>query len=309
MWYTAPAQLLKAESKSDRLECVAVASDETLDEDKDNILSSAFTDEVRSKFLKLGHIDWDHLTIRGSVELEKAAAMIGTPTAFYEEKVKGKKSQIIEFYLHRGNPYVDDTVEPALRAKSDRIKCSIGGKILGYEPNAFFQTGSDGKAVGGRSMHQITMNHLAMTPAYKAINKNTSVRMANLAKAGELIQFAKSYDLCKSLEAGNLTDAATIVGAQALQAQSLDEQKVILDFHRESARYQFSKAAGKHVIYDILEDIIAPNERQIQERSVAYGMTNKQAITFAKLVIMKVMPKILAMKNNQRLLKTKLRRP
>lgn len=293
MWYTAPAHLLKAETNpkdSSRIDIVILASDEELDDENDNVYSSAFTKEVREKFLSAGHFDYDHNTIRGSNPLEKATAFIGTPTKFYQDTEKGAPVQYAEGYLHRGNPYVDNVIEPALRAKSDRLSASLGGRILGFEPNIH----------GGKGVHRLTLNHIAITPLFKAINKRAWVR--ELVKSGKLIEFSTVYDLCKSLEAGSVTDSAKIIGAQALQPQSLEGKKVVVDFLKESFRYPFSKAVGKHVIIDILEEEIDENYDSIVKRAKLYGLNDKQSKVMAKMILINLSKSIRRIKkilNNQ----------
>ena len=87
MYFTAPAQLLKSETRfeKNRIWVKVIASDEKLDMEDDNMLSRSFTDEVRDFFLQAGIFDWDHVTIRGSNSLEKYTGIIGTPTKFNEK--------------------------------------------------------------------------------------------------------------------------------------------------------------------------------------------------------------------------------
>jgi hypothetical protein len=284
MWYTAPTQLLKAESnsKENRIDILIRASDESLDDENDNVYSSAFTEEVRKEFLDIGIIDYDHETIRGSTSLEKSNALIGTPTKFYQDTEEGVPVQYIEGYLHYGNPHVDNSIGPAFKAGSDRYGSSIGGRVLGYEPNSN----------GGKSVHKITMNHIAICPKYKAVNKKTWAKA--MVKSGDLIEFNSVFSLCKSLEAGSITDMANISGGQAIQPQSLEHKKVRL--HHINNEYPKSKAVGKQVIMDVLNDEIEESYNSIVKRAMAYGLNMDQAGVIAKMILVNLSDKIGKMK-------------
>ena len=73
MNFTAPAELVKSETRVDgqKIHILIKASDESLDAENDNILSEAFTPEVRAFMLEKGVIDYDHITVRGANALEK----------------------------------------------------------------------------------------------------------------------------------------------------------------------------------------------------------------------------------------------
>ncbi len=222
--FTFPVSLEKSEKKNNRIEIRVIASDESLDREKDQVLSKAFTQEVRDYFLKYGIIDYDHLTIRGKNALEKSTAIIGTPMRFYEERHRGEPVQVIEAFLHVGNPYVDNMIAPALFSGSDRIGASVGGKITSFSRNQH----------GGRSVDGILMNHLAITPTYRAINPNARVEQIGFTHASieksdesEMYCFDSVGSFCKSLEAGNETDSANMIGAQVLQNPNASPKKIV----------------------------------------------------------------------------------
>lgn len=254
MYFTAPATLLKNETTERKgvPYVKVIASDESLDKDLDNILSEAFTKDVKEFFKSEGIFDWDHVTIRGDSDVERGTAMVGTPTDFYQESVHGAPVQIIEGYLHKGNPYVDNTIYPALLAKSDRIKCSIGGRRLGYDENKH----------GGKSIYRLSMNHLAFCPSFKAINTNTSVDLVKSIghQNEEILNFTSSSALLKSLEAGNNTDSATISGAQSLQPQSL-----------EGVKSDITHDIGNMILYDLMDGTIELNKEAIENRLELLG--------------------------------------
>lgn len=261
MLFSVPVKLEKAEQKDEdsRIDLTVYASDESLDREGDNISSSVFTDEVRDYFLRSGIIDYDHVCIRGENELERATALIGTPTSFYEERLKGEAVQVIEGFLHPENPYVRNAVLPVLKSRSDRLGASIGGKILDFTKNG----------VGGKSITKILMNHLAVTPLYKSVNTNTKAFLSQFKDdyvieksfKGEDILFMKSFsdfadamNLNKSMEAGTATDSAQMTGAQALQPQSL-----------EGARGIF-----RRMISDVYEGRLSPAILSDEKRAYAY---------------------------------------
>lgn len=264
MNWTAPAVLLKSETRIDdkKIHILIKASDESLDQENDNILSEAFTPEVRQYMLDKGVIDYDHMTVRGANALEKATAIIGTPTDFFQELEKGRPVQYIRGFLHRGNPFVDSTIAPGLESGSDRWGASIGGKMLAWQKNEY----------GGKKATKIFMNHIAITPAYKAVNPNTAVEVLK-SKDGngdsvEIHHFGSLGLLLKALEAGSQTDSQFITGAQSLQPQSLEGNLVNLTI-------------PKDVLQSIVQDIIEGNcdyaERSIADRASVYGINSDLA--------------------------------
>jgi hypothetical protein len=90
-----------------------------------------------------------------------------------------------------------------------------------------------------KKMHdisKISLNHIAITPLYKAINQETSVALRKSLKDEEILcfdnyeDFIKSFievdSLKKAMVAGSATNIAGISGGQALQKQSLEGKKV-----------------------------------------------------------------------------------
>lgn len=274
MNFTAPAELIKSETRVDgqKIHILIKASDESLDAENDNILSEAFTPEVRAFMLEKGVIDYDHITVRGANALEKATAIIGTPTEFYQELVKGRPVQFIRGFLHRGNPFVDSTIAPGLESGSDRWGASIGGKMLAWNKNE----------QGGKRANKIWMNHIAITPAFKAVNPNTAVQILKSKDGEETHQFSSMNSLLKALEAGNQTDSAQIAGAQALQPQSLEQKPVVLTI---------TKDILQSVINDIIEGHCDYSERPIAIRASVYGLNEQLAEKLVQVLMSAVMRK------------------
>lgn len=274
MNFTAPAELIKSETRVDgqKIHILIKASDESLDAENDNILSEAFTPEVRAFMLEKGVIDYDHITVRGANALEKATAIIGTPTEFYQELVKGRPVQFIRGFLHRGNPFVDSTIAPGLESGSDRWGASIGGKMLSWNKNE----------QGGKRANKIWMNHIAITPAFKAVNPNTAVQILKSKDGEEIHQFASMNSLLKALEAGSQTDSAQITGAQAIQPQSLEQKPVVLTI---------TKDILQSVINDIVEGHCDFSERAIAIRASVYGLNEQLAEKLVQVLMSAVMRK------------------
>jgi len=288
MYFTAPATILKSETefKNNRVNVKVIASDESLDQEKDNILSKAFTEDVRNYFKESGIFDWDHYTIRGKTAEDKSAALIGTPVDFYEERVHGSPVQLIEGFLHKGNPHVDNSIEPCLKSGSDRICASIGGKILEFEKNKF----------GGRSVHKILMNHLAFTPKHKSVNFSTRVELLKSAGINkeDIYQFGTTNLLLKSMEAGFGTDVATMTGGQAIQPQSLEGSAVILTINDDYNRNLIARS----ILHDVVTGLINFDDDEIRTHSELYGLTPEDAKLISDLILTKLAKKVLNLRNN-----------
>lgn len=274
MNFTAPAELIKSETRVDgrKIYVLIKASDESLDAENDNILAEAFTPEVRAYMLEKGVIDYDHITVRGANALEKASAIIGTPTDFYQELVNGRPVQFIRGFLHRGNPFVDSTIAPGLESGSDRWGASIGGKILEWNKNEH----------GGKRANKIWMNHVAITPAYKAVNPNTAVEILKSNDGIEYCQFGTTMSLVKALQAGSQTDSAFMSGAQALQPQSLEQRLAVTTI---------TKDLIQSIINAIVEGYCDYSERSIAIRAGIEGLNEGQAEKVAQLLMSPAMRK------------------
>lgn len=274
MNFTAPAELIKSETRVDgqKIHVLIKASDESLDAENDNILSEAFTPEVRAFMLEKGVIDYDHITVRGANALEKASAIIGTPTEFYQELVKGRPVQFIRGFLHRGNPFVDSTIAPGLESGSDRWGASIGGKMLAWNKNE----------QGGKRANKIWMNHIAITPAFKAVNPNTAVEILKSNDGMEFCQFGTTMSLLKALQAGNQTDSALMSGAQALQPQSLEQKP---------AATTITKDLIQSIINAVVEGRCDYSERSMAIRAGVEGLSESQAEKVVQILMNPVMRK------------------
>ena len=204
-------EINKAEKENNqRIPIRIEASSETLDKDNDLILLSAYEEKTINDFLETGIIDYDHKSILGKDDEEKAKAVIGEPTNFKIEKSRSMELEVPVIYgdLYKENPFVRDSILPALKAATTRWGASIGGSILK----------SDSKNSGNkpyREISSIKLNHCAITPTRRAINKYTSVEMVKSS-------FEDFPTFLKALLAGAATDIINIQGGQALQPQSLE---------------------------------------------------------------------------------------
>lgn len=232
--YSFPATILKSgEENNNRIPITIIPNAPTVDRVSEKILLKAYDKECIEGFLFDGIIDYDHQSILGASPLEKAQAIIGEPENFYVDKIK--KLPVIEGYLFKGNPYVDSSIYPALKAGSKKVAASLGGKILRKSDDIDASTNKKIKAIS-----KISLKHVALTPLQKAVHQSSSVmlRKSQNGEGEEIYEcqfdsfdtFMKSFtdaeDLQKALIAGSATDISNLSGGQALQKQSLEGSRV-----------------------------------------------------------------------------------
>ena len=209
----------------------------TPDRDGDRILAEAFDKETMDDYLANGIIDFDHQSVRGKTEEEKAKAIIGKPRRFYFEN----GSPVIEGVLFKDNKYVRDAIFPAISVTSNEPitvwKASVGGgiirKSIGYDPEYRKKIGDISK---------IKLIHVAVTPSYKAVHPDTFVQMIK-SKSIENLYLDKSFEITgspqsastlifrgfepfyKALTSGYQTDMEGMSGGQVLSTQDLEGAK------------------------------------------------------------------------------------
>lgn len=218
------ATLTKAGDEVDgRIPITIQANHPSRDRQNDLILSDAFDDDCRREFLHDGVIDYDHISMLGETPDVRAMAIIGQPEDFYLKE----NIPICEGFLFRGNPYVDNTILPALKAQSKVFGASVGGKIL--KKSLYVDPLSKAK---GNDVGKVRLKHIAITPLQKAVHQNTSVTLRK-SESGEEEYFFNDFDdllksiqstefLNKALTAGASTGIAGMTGGQVLQSQSLE---------------------------------------------------------------------------------------
>ena len=126
--YCFPAQIIKAgKEENGKIPVEIIPSIPTVDRVNDKITLKAF-EEAKESFLDDGIIDYDHKSILGKTDLEKAQAVIGEPVDLFIDKKR--KIPICHANLFKGNPFVDTSIMPALDNESKVFGASVGGKIL-----------------------------------------------------------------------------------------------------------------------------------------------------------------------------------
>lgn len=270
-------ELVKAdEPNPNRIPVSVVANRPVPDKVNDLIVLKAF-DDAREDFLHDGVLDWDHQTIRGTTAEEKAKAIVGQP----EDMDTKSGAVVVKAFLFRGNPYVDNTIYPALRAGSKVIGASVGGRII---RKSLEWDEKSAKKVN--KITKISLNHIALTPSYKAVCDGTSISLSKSLDedSGLLVftdfgDFAKSFasgespiageaeHTMKALVAGDATDSSVLRGGQALQPESLEGDVL------------------KHVWGDLLEDIkngnLKPSHNAVVGWLVNRGLSSERAKSMA----------------------------
>lgn len=229
--FTYPAELLLDLTKSDdnegRVNVRIVVNDTTKpDKVNDRIVLKAFAD-ARDSYVEDGIIDYDHVSVRGKTAIEKAEAIVGEPT----DLTTDTGLPVCTGFLFRGNPYVEKSILPALKSGSKVFGASVGGRIL--KKSEDFDPDTKKKI---NRISQISLQHVALTPTYKAVSGHTSIELAkSLADSVGLVEFASFGEMSewispeedgdaldKALVAGAATDVAALQGGQVLQSQSLE---------------------------------------------------------------------------------------
>ena len=242
--YSASLSKGKGESDSKKLPISIIPNVPTKDRVNDTIHLKAFQDEdCKNTFLQEGIIDYDHQSVRGKTSIEKAQAVIGQPEDLYIDEEKN--IPICDAYLFRSNPFVKNSIEPALETMAKVFGASVGGKILKSAVKDPVNKSA------GKNIFKIKLKHIAICPLQNAIHGGTMVSLRkSIADDGEeyenVIEFNnademfKSFDeyekLEKALTAGSSTSIVGLSGGQVLQKQSLEGNvaKLVLPFFLES---------------------------------------------------------------------------
>ena len=278
--YSFPADILKAgEEKNGRIPITIIPSSPTKDRVNDKILLKAFDDSCIKSYLNDGIIDYDHLSFLGETPEIRARAIIGEPENFFIDKKRNVP--VCEGFLFKGNPFVDDSIMPALEAKSKVFGASLGGKVLlkssGIDPNTQSKL---------NTISKISLKHIAITPLQKAVHQGTSVRLRKSADSSpdemDLIfstfeDFVKSFEdgeyLQKALEAGAATDMVAMTGGQILQNQSLEGDAL----HRIKTVLPF-------IIEAIISGLVSGRYEDFVRYLTARGLSPEEADRCATLI-------------------------
>ncbi len=177
------------------------ASNENLDLQNQRTLQSALL-KSKEYFLTNGVISDDHLhrvrNSNGDIDSHKDK-IIGEPVSVRTDG----KSTFVKGILYKGvaaaKPYIE-----LLKNKSSRVKASIGGIMPKIRKNAD----------GSETITDFMWNDLALTCS----PVNWTVGSAKFAKSIALVDF------CKSLNAGNATNAENFEGGRVLQNEDIEKE-------------------------------------------------------------------------------------
>jgi len=220
-WFLQSMTLEKSDGEDDKkINVKIIASAATPDREDELISLKAYDQETTDDFLKQGIIDYDHKSFMGKSSLEKAEAIIGQPTDFQIEN----KKPVVYGFLFKANPYVKNSILPALEAGSKVFGASWGGRKLKKSSGFVKEYGKNLTVI-----EKVALNHLAVCPFFKAVHQGTAVSLMKSMDECEFQtfeEFVKSYkenqEFSKALMAGTETDIAKVSGGQALQKQSLE---------------------------------------------------------------------------------------
>jgi hypothetical protein len=223
--YSFPATMLKAGNEKDgKIPIEIIPSEPTVDRVNDKIILKAFED-AREDFLDDGIIDYDHKSVLGKSELEKAQAIIGEPEDLFIDRKR--KIPICHAFLFKGNPFVDTVILPAINNDSKIFGASVGGKVLLKSSEIDETTNKEINTIS-----KILLKHIAITPRFKAVHPNTSLKLLKSQNDEDYNLYSKNFDdflksfddnsLIKTLIAGSATNISDISGGQSIQNQSLE---------------------------------------------------------------------------------------
>jgi hypothetical protein len=278
-------------AKNGRIPITIVPNIPTVDRVNDLIITEAFL-HAKEGYLKDGVIDYDHQSVLAESHEEKAKAIIGQPEDLYVEN----SIPYCDAFLFENNPYVKNSIMPALEAGSTSFGASVGGKTLKSSEEIDIKTNKEIKKIT-----RIKLNHIAITPLYKAVHQGSSVELrksfgdengdktVHFKSFEDLIKsFENPNDMYKALTAGSQTDISNISGGQTLQSQSLEGSPVRLD-------------KMKGVLRVLLVDITAGKLKGSTEEYKKYlkgkGLNDKESKKMIELIALNT-PKIAGLSLN-----------
>jgi hypothetical protein len=289
--FSFPANMVKSgEEVEGRIPIKIIPSAPTFDRQNDKILLRAFDEDCIKGFLFDGILDYDHKSMLGKTDLEKAQAHIGEPEKLYVDKEKGLP--VCEGFLFKGNPYVDNVILPALNSKSKVFGASLGGKIM-KKSSVVDKISKKEKNV----ISKISLKHIAITPLQKAVHQGTTVQ---LKKSGSddfefsfsnFDTFLKSFEspegLSKALEAGNATDSVGMSGGQVLQNQSLEGDGKDRKKKKKKIDKIKLKSAMPFIIDAVANRLIKGGYNDFKKYFMQRGFNNDEAEETTKLIAKK----------------------
>jgi len=286
--YSYPVSIFKSDKEDDeRIYITIIPNTPNVDRVGDRILLKAYDEDCRKNFLHSGIIDYDHQSILAKSAREKAEAWIGDPTNFFiDEK---NNVPVIEGYLFKSNPYVKNSIYPALKSGSNRVSASLGGKILQKSLNYDVATK---KQINDIS--KITLAHCAITPLQKAVHQEAKVLLKKSFTSNDktkesscintfefdtfksFLEFIEDEtSIYKTLEAGTQTDSSKITGGQSLQTQSLEGSKI----NKNKLKYIMPFA-----INDVMNNKLKGKVKDFHKYFVERGLTDEESKEMVKLL-------------------------
>jgi hypothetical protein len=181
------------------------ASNENLDLEQQQVLQRALLGS-QNYFLTNGVVSKDHLHKRvvNGQQITDEQFVIGEPVSVYTEgkstRVKGK--------LYKANKYAQKFID-LLRAKSTRVKASVGGIVPRVVKNV---------RNGTEKVISVLWNDLALTIA--------PVNYTVAPAAGIMAKSMNSLEFVKSLSIGYGTDSSQFTGGRALQKEDVEHSTV-----------------------------------------------------------------------------------
>lgn len=282
--FSFPASIIKSGEESDsRVKIRIIPSRPSRDRVNDRILLKAFDDDCIKSFLHDGVIDYDHLSLLGDSPAERATAIIGEPENLFIDKQNNVP--VCDAFLFKGNPYVDNSILPALRSGSKVYGASLGGKVLMKSTDIDPETKQKGMSVS-----KMRLKHIAVTPLQKAVHQGTKVTLRkSMSEEQEdeynftfsnMDDFLKSFDnaeiFLKTLQAGSVTDVANLSGGQAVQKQSLEGDRGL-----NSERM---KAVLPFILEAILQGKLSGDFNSFKNYLLQRGLSEKESDSIAKTI-------------------------
>jgi hypothetical protein len=289
--FSYPSELIKSgEEINNKIPIKIIPNIPIPDRVNDKILLKAYDEECIKGFLHSGIIDYDHQSILGLTPLQKAEAIIGEPEKFYIDHEN--KVAVVEGFLFKGNPYVDNVIYPALRAGSKKISASLGGKILQKSDEFDLQSKQKIKTIS-----KISINHVAITPLMKAVNQGAIVSLLKSCSGNgkckselkcnscnksyeyqfnSFESFIKSFEdeeILKSLEAGTSTSITGMNNGQMIQGQSL-----------EGVDYTKIRNKLPLILNDLINGISTTSAKEYMNYLIAQGFNQPEANEIIELL-------------------------
>ena len=221
------------------------ASTEARDQEGEVVLSKALRDSL-DVFMKFGVLDLDHksmpsVAIKYGIPQEDCPKWIlGQPVAV---KFDGDKT-LVKARLRQGDTPLAAQANQVWDGLTklnppDRYYASVGGSVLAREVRIDPKNGDRIPVITKTRWNNLA---LSLQPVNQHLDAASTLPIGTFAKA------FGGFVLSKALEAGTATDAAAMVGGQALGQQSLDDQiHSYFDFRERLSQAIRNKRVGRDI--------------------------------------------------------------